>query len=470
LAAGVIAAVALALRVLTIIGYFPANLSHPDTGSYVWAAAGHLFSDPFRPAGYPLFLRVLHHLSRDLQFTIVVQHAVGLCMAVGAYLVCRRTGARAGVALVAAAVVAWSGDQLLFEHALLSDGLFLAVLVLACYLALRLLDSADLMSPRQITLVVAASATVGALGTVRTVGAVLVPVFVVWLAIVAGPGWRRRLMVAAIGAITCLVPLLVYAVAQQQETGVFGISRFGAWPLYARVAPFANCSDFTPPARTAALCESSPAGSRAGPEFYLWSPRSPARRRFGFPPAHEAAVGDFALAAIEHQPLNYLYAVGRDLARYVDPHLVTGQGWLGADSLLTLNRRWPAGEADNATIVDAYWSDTQTHVRQRLMNFLEGWRQVFRIHGVVIALCALLSLLGIGAAPDTRTRRALGLLGAFSAVLFVVPVAVNEYSARYGVPAAVLLLVSGVRGAEIVAARVTRRWPHRAPPATLTSS
>jgi hypothetical protein len=88
----------------------------------------------------------------------------------------------------------------------------------------------------------------------------------------------------------------------------------------------------------------------------------------------------------------------------------------------------------------------------------------------VIALCALFSLLGIGAAPDTRTRRALGLLGAFSAVLFVVPVAVNEYSARYGVPAAVLLLVSGVRGAEIVAARVTRRWPHRAPPATLTSS
>jgi hypothetical protein len=466
----VIAAVAVALRILTIIGYAPANLSHPDTGSYAWAAAGHLFSDPFRPAGYALFLRVLHDLSRDLRFTIGVQHAVGLGTAVGAYLVCRRTGARAGVALVPAAVVAWSGDQLLFEHALLSDGLFLAILVLACYLALRLLDSAHLTAPRQIALVLAASATVGTLGTVRTVGVVLAPVFVVWLAIAAGPGWRRRLTVTAIGAVTCLVPLLVYAGVQQQETGVFGISRFGGWPLYARVGPFAECHHFTPPAGTAALCESSPVGSRDGPEFYLWSPRSPARRTFGFPPGHASAVGDFALAAIEHQPLSYIYTVGRDLARYVDPHLVTRPGWVGADALLALNRRGPAGEADNLKIVDAYWSDTHIHVQQRIMNFLEGWRNVFRIHGVVIALCAILSLLGLGAAPDSRTRRALGLLVAFSAVLFVVPVAVNEYSARYGVPAAVLLLVSAVRGAEVVVAWVTPRWSRRVPPATLTPS
>jgi hypothetical protein len=181
-------------------------------------------------------------------------------------------------------------------------------------------------------------------------------------------------------------------------------------------------------------------------------------------------VGDFALAAIEHQPLSYIYTVGRDLARYVDPHLVTRPGWVGADALLALNRRGPAGEADNLKIVDAYWSDTHIHVQQRIMNFLEGWRNVFRIHGVVIALCAILSLLGLGAAPDSRTRRALGLLVAFSAVLFVVPVAVNEYSARYGVPAAVLLLVSAVRGAEVVAAWVTPRWSRRVPPATLTPS
>ena len=465
-----IGAVAVVLRVLTIIGYTPANLSDPDTGSYVWAAAGHLFSDPFRPAGYALFLRILHDLSRDLRFTIAVQHAMGLATAVGTYLVCRRAGARAGVALVPAAVVAWSGDQLLFEHALLSDALFLALLVLTCYLALALLDSARLTTARRIILVVAASVSVGVLGTVRTVGVALVPVFVVWLAIVAGPGWRRRVIVIAVAAASCLAPLLAYAVVQQQEVGVFGITRFGAWPLYARVAPFADCHDFTPPSGTAALCESSPVGSRHGPEFYLWSPRSPARRVFGFPPAHQAVVGDFALAAIEHQPLSYLYTVGRDIARYVDPQLVTGPGWLGADSLLALNRRWTTGEAGNLKIVDAYWSDTHVHLQQPIMNFLEGWRQVFRLHGAVIALCAVLSLLAIALAPDRRTRRALGLLVAFSAVLFVVPVAVDEYSGRYGVPAAVLLLVTGVRGAEVLALRLTPRWSHRVRPATLTPS
>ena len=48
----VLGALGVTLRVLTMVGYSPANISHPDTASYVDAAAHSLFSDPFRPAGY----------------------------------------------------------------------------------------------------------------------------------------------------------------------------------------------------------------------------------------------------------------------------------------------------------------------------------------------------------------------------------------------------------------------------------
>jgi hypothetical protein len=455
----VIGAVAVGLRVLTVIGYAPANLSDGDTASYVDAARGPLFGNPFRPAGYSFFLRVVHAISRDLRFTSIVQHVVGLALAAGVYLVCRRSGAGRAVALVPAAIVAWSGDQLYLEHVVLSDGLFTTGVVLACYLALRVLDSQGLRSAAQIGLLVATSVTVAGLGMVRTIGVALIPVFLVWLAVIAGPGWRRRVVVTATAAIVCVVPLLGYAAAQQRETGDFGITRFGGWTLYARVAPFADCRDFTAPAGTAPLCQSSPASSRPGPNFYLWDPRSPARRRLGLPPTHGRAVTQFALAAIEHQPLSYLYTVGRDLARYMDPEIVTKLGWGGI--WMPLNQRLPAGEAFNRRSVQAYFSDTRIHVQQPIMNFLEGWHHVFRIHGALIALSAVLSLVGIGVAPDARTRRALGLLVSFSGVLFLVPVAVNVYEVRYSLPGATVLLIAGARGAEILGARVSA--DHRRP-------
>jgi hypothetical protein len=56
-----------------------------------------------------------------------------------------------------------------------------------------------------------------------------------------------------------------------------------------------------------------------------------------------------------------------------------------------------------------------------------------------------------------RPRRALGLLASFSATLFLVPVAVNVYEVRYAVPGAVMLLIAGARGAEVLAERVRDR-------------
>ena len=46
-----------------------------------------------------------------------------------------------------------------------------------------------------------------------------------------------------------------YLLAQQADTGYFGLTEDSGRVIYARAAMFANCSDFTPPKGTAALCE-----------------------------------------------------------------------------------------------------------------------------------------------------------------------------------------------------------------------
>lgn len=449
----VLGALGVTLRALTMVGYSPANVSHPDTASYVDAAAHSLFSDPFRPAGYAFFLRALHAVSRDLSVTIVVQHVIGLATAGLAYVISRQLGVGRWVAVIPAAAIALSGDQLYFEYSLLSDGLFLGLVLLACTLALAV-PNVGSSTARQVFLALAAAAVTALSTTVRTVGVALIPVLILWLLRYGGPARRQRIWLASAAAIVSVAVVLGYAAAQQQATGVFGLSRFSAWPLYARVAPIADCHRFKPPPHTSVLCESTPLGQRPGPDYYLWNPYSPAERFLGFPPAHAAVVGAFARSTIAHEPLLYLGIVVRDLARYVDPSLVTRQQW-GADwRELALNQPWDAPDAWGVPFVVRYYRDVHLHVSQRLMNVLEAWRSFFRIHGALIALSALLLAAGLLLSTDRRTSRGMVLLGGFAVMLFVVPTATMSYEARYGVPGALLFLIAGARGGELALTRL----------------
>jgi hypothetical protein len=457
---GLLGTLGIALRVLTTVGYWPGYISHPDTGSYVAAAAHSLFSDPFRPAGYAFFLRLMHGLSRDLSVTIAVQHLIGLATAVLAYRICRRIGAQRGVSLVPAAAVLLSGDQLFLEYSLLSDALFLVMVLLACALALAIPASKEKLSW---TCLLAAALMTALTATVRTVGVALVPVLILWLVVYGEGAKSLRLRRAGAVTIVCLAVLVGYAGAQQHATGVFGLTRFGAWPLYARVAPIADCHRFTPPAHTSSLCDQTPVSQRPGPDYYLWNPYSPAERTLGYPPSHASAVAAFARATIVHEPLSYLAVVGRDLGRYIDPSLVTAPQWGEDASSMALNQPWNTPVAFGVHEVSRYYGNVQVRERPGLLNALEAWRRVFRLHGVLIALCALLTAAGLLSAPDRRTSRGIALLGAFALVLFVVPTATMSYEARYGVPGSLLLVISGARGGEVALARLRRAdWWRRA--------
>src|SRR4051794_9936134 len=189
---------ALGLRVIQMVGYEPAILSHWDEGSYVQAAATQIFANAYRPAGYSVFLRGAHLLSGDLAFTVGLQHLLGLATAVLVYLICRRCGARRWTALVPASIVALSGDQLYAEHVLLSEAVFIPLVVAACYCALRFLDAsgAEAGPVRTGGWLAGAALLVACLVLVRTVALALVPVFVIWVLAAAGGRWRRRVILA----------------------------------------------------------------------------------------------------------------------------------------------------------------------------------------------------------------------------------------------------------------------------------
>ena len=447
--AGVVV-VAVALRVLLMIAYVPAILSYSDEGSYVGAAAGKLFSNPFRPAGYSLFLKAVHLASASLPVTIAIQHLIGLATAVVVYGITRRIGASRWTALLPAAVVALSGDQLYFEHVLLSDGLFATLTLLACYCGLRV-AAANRAGPYGSSLrwALTAGALAAVAATFRTVGVVSAGVLIVWMLVMSGPDRRRRVTSASAAGLICAGLLLAYAFAQQSQTGVFGLTRFSGWPLYARVATFADCAKFTPPAGTRGLCQTLPPNERPAAWTYDWSSESPARRLFGGPPAGGGKLASFARAAILAQPGDYLSAVARDFALYFWPYRRTGA------AQYSLDQRPASSMAMNVRAVRAYWGPVVVHVRASIARALERWRGIVRIHPWMLALGAVLGLVGILLTADRVSREGVALLWATALALFLATVAVTYYDFRLGVPPAMLLVIAGARGAELIAQRLT---------------
>src|SRR4051812_36447485 len=253
------------LRVLAMVAWSPAFMGWPDAKSYLDVAHGELFSNVLRPAGYPMFLRVLDAVHPSLGLVVLANHALGLGTAVLLFAAVARAGAPPLLGVLPAAIVALCGDVAFLEHAPLSEPLFTFLVALAAYAAVRTQERSGVGWP------VVAGLALGYATTVRVVGAVLLPVFALWLLSAAHGPLRRRARTAGIGAAAALALLGAYAAAEYASIGSLGLSRHGDWHLYARVAGFADCSRFDPPAGTTVLCERTPRGERGTVDQYLFT-------------------------------------------------------------------------------------------------------------------------------------------------------------------------------------------------------
>ena len=124
--------------------------------------------------------------------------------------------------------------------------------------------------------------------------------------------------------VCCLAPLGAYAIWFHHVNGPsspYGLTSWGGRFLYARVAPFADCTKFTPPANERHLCPIDPVGHRprvygSSVEYYMWGrSNSPLCTLPVTDEQRRELAGDFAKRVIKAQPLTYAKTVLHDFLR-----------------------------------------------------------------------------------------------------------------------------------------------------------
>jgi hypothetical protein len=436
--------------------YSPAMMNNPDATSYVQMAVSGLFgTDPARPAGYPVFLSVLHEVSAQVEFTIVIQHVLGILTGLLLYASVRRVGAPVWAGVLGAVAVLLSLDQIQFEHTLQAEGPFTFGLALVLYAAVRALED-----PRELLgsitsrhlWIAAAGAVLGMSAWVRAIGVPLIPFLALWF-VLAIPGriWVR-LAHGAIAGIVAGSLVLVYFTLNQSVTGHFGLTRSAGWAFYARTAPIADCTQFEPPAGTEELCERSAPRRRHGPDFYAWVPESPAYDVFGGPPRGNEELSEFARQVILHQTLDYLWVSFRDFARYFVPTLNDEQIYIVDYPYLDLDRRQRPLERDVLGATRTYYPDTEVSVGDRLTP-LTDLQQFLRVAPFLMLQALVLGIVGIWLGRG-RVRAAVTLLLGVAVLGLAIPSATVSYNARYATPFAGPLLAAGAIGLWLAIRRV----------------
>jgi hypothetical protein len=419
---------AVGVRAWLMISYSPAFLGFPDSGAYALAAALNIFRDAQRPAGYPFFLRLVHHLGDTTSFTIALQHALGIATGLLLYKAVRRTGAPPWLGLLPAAIVFFNGIGLILEHSLLADSLFAFLQAVGIYAAVRALYEPRLRWPLLAGIAIGLSFWVK---TAATSSAVLIAL--VMLCAAAG-GVRRRLTSALTVSTVVIAMVCVYVGAQYYFTGYLGYERQSAWDAYGRVATFVDCSKFTPPSGTGFLCPPQPLGHRLSQDYYQYSPAEPAPKRFGPPweaPLYaNALLKKFSVAAIEHEPIAYAGAIALGLGRYVFPR--EGEGYTPELFFETVTSATNARSYQPE--IATFYPDSLGYVGSKAESHpLSVYERYTRIQGPLLILLLMTAIVGLFTLPrHIRWASIIFTLTALFSIAFAV--AGNGYDARYAYP------------------------------------
>ena len=435
-ALGVLLLIGLVLRIYFIFIWRPAITGYSDSGIYFQDAYQGIWTDPIRTTGYAMFLVVLHWVTPHLLLVIELQHLMGLAVAVLLFATVRRIGGPRWLGLIPAAAVALGGDELFIEHAALSETLYILALAAMLYCTVTAWAGG-------LRWAVAAGLFAGLSVWIRGAGISLLPVIPLWLLFCRRRPTRATATLAAISLAAGVATVGVYVGWRQASSGLSGLTTNGNWNLYGRVAPWADCTKFTPPRGAAGLCDPTPPSQRLGRNggWYIYNPNSPAQKLFG-PPYRIASVPgamdklrDFSVAAIERQPRAYLHAVWLDVIRLVDPNHYSYSD-LSADGLIGFLVGGPDYHSGRNDFVSYWQSLDYPHDSYHRGDIgpLKSWEKLTRFDGawmiVLLALCL--------AAPwvsDGPTRSPARLLAVVSMVLLLFPLFTKGYDYRYVIPA-----------------------------------
>ena len=420
---------AIGLRLCAELGY-QWQLWFNDSFQYLSDVIG-FHPDVTRPAGYAVFLKILEPLHSYAVITIL-QHLMGVAVGVMVYALARhRFGAPAWVAALAAVPVLYDAFQIQLEHLILSDVPFLFLLTAA--LTLLLWDKKP--SLKRCALI---GLILGVADTVRSVSLPLLAVFAVYM-IIQRIGWRA--VVATMAA--CIAPVLLYAswfyidnhqFAMTDSTGVF---------LYARVMTFADCTKMHVPAEELSLCTTTPPAQRPIDQSYIWDDMTPLDRfpPQKFSPLPNQLAENFAIRAIEAQPLSYARAVADDTFRVftwnrtVFPNAATYNEYLFGYKPLGVPV-WARGHvrgwsSDAAAYVHG---DPVPHMLEPFAGIMRVYQRHIYLPGTLLGVILIVGLGGVVLAWR-RIGGATLLPWAISVALLVIPAATAEFDYRYVLPA-----------------------------------
>jgi hypothetical protein len=391
----------------------------------------HFGLDPTRVSGYSVWLKFLQPFHSYAVVTIL-QHLMGLAIAVMIYALARhRFRVSAWLATLAAVPVLYDGFEIELEHLIMADVPFLFLVMLA--VTLLLWDPVPSL-PRCALV----GALLGVADIMRSVAVPLLVVFAVYM-IVRRISWRK----VAAAIVVSLIPVVSYMGVFYLEHGQFSMGDATGVFLYARVMTFADCAKINVPANELWLCDTTPPAERPIDQAYVWDPRTPLDR---FPPTKFSPVPnqmakDFAIRAIEAQPLSYARAAFDDTwrvfkwKRHIYPNAQT------YDEYIFGYHSQPVPSWDNAKLgrysnyaADYAHGNPLTQVVGPFANIIRGYQRYVWVPGTVYGLILLVGLGGMVLAWRRVGGEAL-LPWTISFALIVIPAATATFDYRYVLPA-----------------------------------
>jgi hypothetical protein len=443
----VLAVAGLLLRFASELAYRPA-LIYVDSLKYLYGA-----SPGADPLGYKAVLAL-----GNLEAIVLLQHLLGIAVAVLIYAVVLRRGASRWLAALAAVPVLLDAYQVQMEQTIMPDVWFDAMIVAGL---------AVLLWRPELTVRFAAAGglILGTSATVRDVGELLIVPALVYVIVAAG-GWRRVIELGGVLVLAFALPILCYCSVSAINTGHFWLAH--AQSTAGRLSAAADCATLKLPADVRPLCP-TPSEQAHGPDWLEHTKVSPLHAAAIPPGANRNALINTLDSAVEHQqPGRVVAAIARDSVRLFaltrdQVGSVTPIARWQFQNHYAVYPPWVSLGQDHAIIVGVqkqafsgfqFRKIGRAQVDRPVAAFLRSYQlgggytpgpllALFTLAGVIGSVLALLRRAG---SPRSRQLALACLLFTVTAVVMLFVPDVLEFSWRYQLPALVTLPPAGVLG------------------------
>jgi hypothetical protein len=470
-------AAGLVLRMVSQLAYEPALLFF-DSEKYLFGTdRGAIAWGSFDPIGYTLLMLKPVLMCGDLGLVALLQHVLGLVMAVALYVVMLRRGVVRWLAALAVAPVLLDAYQLNAEQTIMPDVLFEALLVAGIVLLL--------WRPRPgLAFVILAGLAFGASAPVRQVGEALILPTLIYV-VAAARDWRTRLLHGAVLTFCFALPVVGYMGFSQLVLHYgFEMSNMGDAYLYGRAAHAADCATLKLPPDEQLLCPTSAQALKLGVDGLVNSTDSPrveyaVDARLGALNYNLPQQRQFAYAVIGQQPMRVAGDIARDSIKIfaLTRNTVAGDAPVMRWQFQNTYPTYPPGitwtGSNSATnLFAAVGGGGPARVWRRAASAL----RFYQLHGgytpgPVLLLGLLAGIAGIftfGRRPDPDNLSLACLLVTGSAIAVLLGADLYEFSWRYQLPALVTLPIAGAFGVTAIARQVRSRRAGATAPAAPT--